>query len=66
MCFLILHNKIFSQIEIHEILVYEIYYLYIFLISDDRHFLPGYDSALFYGAYASYQYDREVSSRQYR
>jgi len=32
---------------------------------DDRHFLPGYDSALFYGAYASYQYDREVTSRQY-
>ena len=35
-------------------------------VPDDRHFLPGYDSALFYGAYASYQYDREVSSRQYR
>ena len=33
--------------------------------SDERHFLSGYDSALFYGAYA-YQYDREASGRQYR
>ena len=32
---------------------------------DERHFLSGYDSALFYGAYA-YQYDREASGRQYR
>jgi len=31
---------------------------------DERHFLSGYDSALFYGAYA-YQYDREASGRQY-
>ena len=37
--------------------------LLIFL--DERHFLSGYDSALFYGAYA-YQYDREASGRQYR
>ena len=36
--------------------------------ADDRHFIPGYDSALFYGAYASYQYDREQqqsNGRQY-
>ena len=34
-------------------------------VLDERHFLSGYDSALFYGAYA-YQYDREASGRQYR
>ncbi|CAB4068312.1 unnamed protein product [Lepeophtheirus salmonis] len=32
---------------------------------DERHFLPGYDSALFYGAYAYHQYDREGSNRSY-
>lgn len=40
------------------------------LFADERPFLPGYDSALFYGAYAyHHHYDREISCgsmKQYR
>ena len=28
---------------------------------DERPFLSGYDSALFYGAYAYHHYDREIA-----
>ncbi len=67
----------FKQLKIHElkkVFQRKQYILYIEYVTsflnlsfhtDERHFLPGYDSALFYGAYA-YQYDRETSGRSYR